>query len=332
MSSLKGKVIGLYFCKNIPNPPLMELIKKVYQEAEKLGYDFEIVQINFHYHFFGTIDFGTNPTVEPCREGISWLTLPFKDPSCRKLQRIFNCSHDDYWDGDCLVIVNTLQADVQFEYSGAEMFRQYGVAAYPFTRYSLYRTEYRRQKREVTLQSLFPPGEPLLRVSHQVDGSPLSGKRVLVLFADQSIIKAGIQYFSRLKSKYNDEKATEEDKFEVVYISTDKSESSFDKYRRRMPWLVHPYSVDFASGCACKVFNTFNWWSMIAVAAFEKDGELIAKQSDIGLNGNWGEGKHRFPFISQDLKTTVRAEVQIRCDLFKYCGYESDDEALVSWE
>ena len=65
---------------------------------------------------------------------MSWLALPFKDPRCKYLKRIFNYPAElNGWDPDPRLVIIGPQGKY-FEPYGADILNRFGMSAFPFTR------------------------------------------------------------------------------------------------------------------------------------------------------------------------------------------------------
>ncbi|KAJ7943088.1 Thioredoxin, nucleoredoxin [Quillaja saponaria] len=216
ISYLKNKVVGLYLSHNGSELPRIEKIKNLYRESKARGYDFEIVHITFHF----CTQLSGNPKYKDViqySKDIPWLMVPYKDPVSRRLCRIFNIPLQDFWKGDCLVIIGPNGSFV--EQYGAEIMEHFGIEAYPFTRDHVAKILSKRLKEEVRFVNMFDPEFPLVhRGGHEVAASKLWGMRVMLLFATYSECKSS-KFVSMLKSKYGAQ--VEDDKFEVVFVPLD---------------------------------------------------------------------------------------------------------------
>lgn len=107
-------------------------LQKAYEQlAQKKN--FEIVFVYIHDAFMSFQDSSENSFWETFKT-MPWLALPFKDPVCKKLQRVFKYPLDADGPGPnpSLVIIGAQGKFV--EQYGADILDEFGVSAYPFTR------------------------------------------------------------------------------------------------------------------------------------------------------------------------------------------------------
>ncbi|KAG5522182.1 hypothetical protein RHGRI_034385 [Rhododendron griersonianum] len=137
-------------------------------------------------------------------EKMPWLSLPFKDKSCVKLARSFEIKTIP-----ALVIIGpdgrTLQPDV------VEAIEEHGIETYPFTpeKFSELEEKDKAKRDAQTLESIL-----------------VSGDLDFVIGKDGHKIKA------------------KDDAFELIFISSDRDQTSFEEYFSEMPWLALPFEDD----------------------------------------------------------------------------------------
>lgn len=144
---LEGKMVGLYFSMNVDElcSEFTPLLADVYKKLKEKGENFEIVLISLD---FEEVQF------KEALETMPWLSLPFKDKSCKKLVRYFELETLP-----TLVIIGpdgkTLNPNV------AELIEEHGIDAYPFTPEKLLElAEIEKAKAEAqTLESLLVSGD-----------------------------------------------------------------------------------------------------------------------------------------------------------------------------
>lgn len=135
--------------------------------------------------------------------------------------------------------------------------------------------------------------------------SMLKGKSVLLLFATFSCYECG-QFLPKLKKMYDKYKGTD-DQFEVIYMSLGcaLSPSSFDQSIRNMPWLIHAYEPQFATAVAERLFGMPPL--LPAIAAFEADGHLDTKESNLAFKKHWDS---KYPFIQAEMDDEICRELK----------------------
>ncbi|WOH03158.1 hypothetical protein DCAR_0522552 [Daucus carota subsp. sativus] len=151
VSDLEDKVVALYFYEELPigeSPDADDLtpkIEMVYRQLAK-NENFEIVLIYAHDTVY-TYDCTTEASFRKTFSKMPWLALPFKDPNCKRLQRIFDhpLSLKDLGPDPTLVIIGPHGNFIE-EY-GVDILLNFGIAAYPFTRKSAAKLEAEKAKR-----------------------------------------------------------------------------------------------------------------------------------------------------------------------------------------
>ncbi|KAK7313094.1 hypothetical protein VNO77_37494 [Canavalia gladiata] len=230
ISELEGKIVGLYFCLSSHRscsdftPQLVE----VYEKLKTKGENFEIVRIPL------------DEDEESFKKGLNsvpWLSLPFKDKICEKLVRYFELSGLP-----TLVIIGsdgkTLHSNV------AEGIEDHGIAAYPFTpeKFAELNEITKAKEATQTLESILVSGELDFVIGKdgvKVPVSELKGKILLLYFSAhwcppcRAFLPKLIDAYHKIKAKDN--------AFEVVFISSDMDQSSFDDFFAGMPWLALPF-------------------------------------------------------------------------------------------
>lgn len=144
-------MVALYFYEELPigeSPDADDLtpkIEMVYRQLAK-NENFEIVLIYAHDTVY-TYDCTTEASFRKTFSKMPWLALPFKDPNCKRLQRIFDhpLSLKDLGPDPTLVIIGPHGNFIE-EY-GVDILLNFGIAAYPFTRKSAAKLEAEKAKR-----------------------------------------------------------------------------------------------------------------------------------------------------------------------------------------
>lgn len=121
-------------------------IDMVYRELAKNGENFEIVLIYDHDTVY-TYDITTEESFRKTFRTMPWLALPFKDPNCKRLQRIFHHPwHLKELGPDPTLVIIGPHGNFIEEF-GADILLNFGIAAYPFTRESAAKLEAEKVKR-----------------------------------------------------------------------------------------------------------------------------------------------------------------------------------------
>lgn len=284
VSQLEGKTVGLYFsltsyrsCMDF-TPVLLE----VYEKLKAKGENFEIVLIPL------------DEDEELFKQGfrnMPWYSLPFKDNGGVKLARYFDLSALP-----TLVIVGpdgkTLHPNV------AEAVDYHGVEAYPFTpeRFEkLAQIEMARQESQ-TLESLLVSDDRDYLVDKsgsKVPVSQLVGKYVLVYFSAnwcppcRAFLPKLVEFYHQIKAKHDD--------VEMVFISSDKDQTSFEEFFDGMPWLALPFG-DHRNAHLTRLFKIFGIPKLVVIGPNGKTISTEAREL-IMLHG-----EKAYPFTEERLK------------------------------
>ncbi|CAH1414961.1 unnamed protein product [Lactuca virosa] len=227
ITDLEGKTVGLYFMlssfesSNDFTPTLI----KVYNELKSKQENFEIVMIPLD---------DNEESFEKELANIPWFSLPLKDKKCEKLVRYFELSTFP-----TLVIIGqdgqTLHPDV------ADAIEEHGINAYPFTADKFSEIEKAKQESQ-TLESVLVSGDldyVIGKDNTKVQVSDLVGKHVLLYFSAhwcppcRAFTPKLVETYHEIKKKH--------DNFQVIFISSDEDQDSFDEYYGSMPWLALPF-------------------------------------------------------------------------------------------
>ncbi|XP_075639723.1 putative nucleoredoxin 2 isoform X1 [Castanea sativa] len=274
VSDLEGKVLGLYFSANWYPPcrNFTPVLVDMYEQLKTNGSDFEIVYVSSDEDLNA---FNNYHALMP------WLAIPFSDLETKKaLNRKF-----DIEGIPCLVI---LQPDNNKDdatlHEGVELVYRYGVRAFPFTKERLENLlEEEREKHErQTLTNLITNHDRDYLLGHpspkQVPVASLVGKTVGLYFSAQWCVPC-VKFIPRLISIYQKikqmlvENGDHED-FEIVFVSNDRNQESFDSYFNGMPWLALPFGDPTVKELA-KHFDVRGIPCLIIIGP---DGKTVTKQ------------------------------------------------------
>ncbi|KAK7361848.1 hypothetical protein VNO77_03933 [Canavalia gladiata] len=284
VSELEGKTVGLYFCLSSHRsfsdftPQLME----VYEKLKAKGENFEIVCIPL------------DEDEESFNKGLNsvpWLSLPFKDKICGKLVRYFELSGLP-----TLVIIGpdgkTLQSNA------AEAIEDHGIAAYPFTPEKFAELDEIMKAREAaqTLESILVSGDLDFVIGKdgvKVPVSALKGKIILLYFSAhwcppcRAFLPKLIDAYHKIKAKDN--------AFEIIFISSDKDQPSFDDFFAGMPWLALPFG-DKRKKFLSRKFNVSGIPMLVAIGS---SGQTVTREARdlVSLYG-----ADAYPFTEERIK------------------------------
>ncbi|KAM0952493.1 putative protein-disulfide reductase [Dioscorea sansibarensis] len=230
VSELEGKVVGLYFSvSSFPGSnEFTPLLVKAYNKLKEKGENFEVVLValddeeSAFNHSFASMP---------------WLAIPFKDKALEKLPR--------YFELETLPTLLVLGADGKtLNPNVAELVEEHGYEAYPFTPEKIQElAELAKARMESqTLESLLVSGEldyVIGKDGVKIPVSELVGKNILLYFSAHWCPPCRA-FLPQLIATYN--KIKEKDSaFELVFLSSDRDQSSFDDYFAQMPWLALPF-------------------------------------------------------------------------------------------
>ncbi|KAF5754059.1 putative protein-disulfide reductase [Helianthus annuus] len=231
VAELEGKTVGLYFMLSTfkRSSDYTGTLVKVYDELKAKDCNFEIVMIPLD---------DDEELLKKELDNVPWLSLPFKDKKCDKLVRYFELSTLP-----TVVIIGpdgkTLHPNV------ADAIEEHGVNAYPFTPDKFAELEKIEKARleAQTLESVLVSGDldfVLGKDGVKIPVSDLVGKHILIYFSAhwcppcRAFTPKLVETYKEIKSKH--------DAFEVIFISSDRDQASYDEYYATMPWLSLPYN------------------------------------------------------------------------------------------
>lgn len=134
----------MYFYEDHPNHELTSKIQEAYDQLAQEE-NFEIVFVYIHDTFM-TFGDASEKSYWKTFKKMPWLALPFKDPVCKKLQRVFKYPMDSLGPGpDPSLLIIGPQGKFVERY-GADILKKHGISAYPFTRNRVAKLEVERIK------------------------------------------------------------------------------------------------------------------------------------------------------------------------------------------
>ncbi|EEF37007.1 nucleoredoxin, putative [Ricinus communis] len=230
VSELEGKTVGLYFSLSSYTScvDFTSTLAEVYEKLKAKGENFEIVFISLD---------DEEETFQQSLANMPWLAFPFNDKGCEKLVRYFELSTVP-----TLVVIGpdgkTLHSNV------AEAIEEHGVQAYPFTPEKFAELAEMEKAREAaqTLESVLVSGDQnfvIGRDGAKIPVTDLVGKNILLYFSAHWCPPCRA-FLPKLVEAYHEIK-TKDDAFEVIFISSDRDQASFDEFFSGMPWLALPF-------------------------------------------------------------------------------------------
>ncbi|KAK9119717.1 hypothetical protein Scep_017810 [Stephania cephalantha] len=284
VASLEGKIVGLYFSASAYGP-CVDFAKKlveVHGELNKRGESFQVVLVSLD---------SDEDSFKETLEGMPWLALPFNDKTCSKLLRYFELSALP-----TLVIIGqdgkTLHPNV------AELVEEYGAQAYPFTPEKVAELEEieKARKEAQTLESILVSGDRDFVIRNggsKVLVSELVGKNILLYFSAHWCPPCRA-FLPKLIEAYHEIKA-KDDGFEVIFISSDRTQEAFDEFFSSMPWLALPFGDERKKSLS----RTFNVSGIPTVIAIGANGKTVTDEAREILMTH---GAKAYPFTAERLK------------------------------
>ncbi|KAK4423825.1 putative nucleoredoxin 1 [Sesamum alatum] len=290
VAELEGKTVGLYIflatydgCLAF-NPKLVE----VYKTLKEQGENFEIVMIPLD---------DDEQSFSEAFEHLPWLSLPVKDKCCAKLVRYFEL------EGLPTVVVigpdgKTLHSDV------ADAIDEHGIKAYPFTPEKFAElAELEKAKREAqTLESILVSKDCDFVIGKdgiKIPVSDLVGKNVLLYFSAhwcppcRAFLPALTEAYHEINKNGN--------VLEVVFISSDSDQASFDEFFSTMPWLALPFG-DKRKESLSRLFKVRGIPMVIAIGP---NGRTVSTEARELIMSH---GAEAFPFTAERLKEIEAAQ------------------------
>ncbi|KAE9614442.1 putative protein-disulfide reductase [Lupinus albus] len=296
VSDLEGKVVGLYFSLT-PDKACIEFTPKLVEIYEKLkveGEEFEVVMIPQD-------DGNDGEEEESFKEWLQsfpWLSLPFKDRSCEKLCRYFELSTIP-----TLVIIGP--DGKTLHYNIVEFIEEHGVAACPFTPEKIIELNEIQKAKDAsqTLESILVSADKDFVIGKdgvKIKVSELVGKNILLYFSARWSSQC-TEFLPELIKVYHNIKANG-NAFEIIFISDDEDQASFDGYFAEMPWLALPYD-DSRVAFLNKKFKIYGIPHLVAIGS---NGTTITQKAR-GLVSLYGTDA--YPFTEERIKE-IEAEYE----------------------
>ncbi|XP_060214260.1 probable nucleoredoxin 1 [Lycium barbarum] len=238
VSELERKTVCLYFamsshreCKNFTLK-----LKEVYENLKRKNFEIVLISLDEKYEDFKE-SFGRMP----------WLALPFNDKNCERLVR--------YFEHKLLPQLVIISPDGKTLQKNAVKFvEEYGDEAFPFTQEKLVTlANLKKKKLEAqTLESILVTADRNFVISNgglKVPVCNLVGNNIILYFAASWSLPSR-EFLPKFVTAYQEIKKKDET-FEVIFISSDQDEPSFNDFFSSMPWLALPFDDErkaFLSG------------------------------------------------------------------------------------
>ncbi|KAK1303030.1 putative nucleoredoxin 1 [Acorus calamus] len=284
ISELEGRMIGLYFSTSGYGrcAEFTLKLKQVYEELKRRGEGLEIVLISLD---------DEEQSFDRDFKGMPWLALPFLDQTYEKLIRYFELQAIP-----TLVIIG--KDGKTLHSNAAELIEEHGMEAYPFSSEKLaWMAEIEKAKREAqTLESLLVSGEldyVIGKDGVKVPVSELVGKNILLYFSASRCAPCRA-FLPKLVDAYHKIKA-KDTAFEVIFISSDTDEASFDGFYAGMPWLALPFGDDRKKSLG----RTFKILGIPAMVAIGPSGRTVTDEAKELISRF---GPDAYPFTDEKVK------------------------------
>nr|GME16327.1 probable nucleoredoxin 2 [Ipomoea batatas]GME20132.1 probable nucleoredoxin 2 [Ipomoea batatas] len=236
---LQNKVIGIYFSANW-HPPcrkFTQVLSDVYAQLKNRNVGFEVVFVSSDedVHAF-----------DAYRACMPWPAIPFSDLETRKeLNRSFGIEGIP-----ALILIQPNNKHDAVVHNGVEVIYRHGMEAFPFTKERLeeLHKEERKKHEKQTLKDLITHRHRYFVLGHsvlqeQVPVDSLTGKTVGLYFSakwchpEQKFTPKLISVYQKIKQETENNGGG----FEVVFVSSDRDQKTFDAYFETMPWLALPF-------------------------------------------------------------------------------------------
>ncbi|PIN25109.1 Thioredoxin, nucleoredoxin [Handroanthus impetiginosus] len=308
---LEGKIVGLYFvlatfngCLAF-NPKLIE----VYKSLREKGENFEIVMVPLD---------DDEASFKEKFENMPWFSLPLKDKCCAKLVR--------YFELESLPTLAVIGPDGKTLHSNVvEAIEEHGVKAYPFTPEKFVELEeIEKARREAqTLESILVSEDSDFVIGKdgiKIPVSDLVGKTVLLYFSAhwcppcRAFLPALMEAYHKINENGN--------VLEVVFISSDRDQTSFNEFFSKMPWLALPFGDKRKESLS----RTFKVRGIPMVVTIGPNGKTVSTEARELIMCH---GAEAYPFTSERLKEIEASYEKMAESWPKKVKYPVHDHELI---
>eukprot|EP00246_Nothoceros_aenigmaticus_P016997 TRINITY_DN800_c0_g1_i1.p1 TRINITY_DN800_c0_g1~~TRINITY_DN800_c0_g1_i1.p1 ORF type:complete len:608 (+),score=153.44 TRINITY_DN800_c0_g1_i1:128-1951(+) len=283
VTELEGKPLALYFSAHWCPPcrAFTPVLKQVYEKLKAEHKDLEIVFVS------GDED---EEAFRGYFEDMPWLAVPFSDQQAKKqLNSLFEVEGIP-----TLVTLDSHGKTVQTD--TVSLIRKHDVDAYPFTpeRAEELRAAEEAKRANQTVEDLLVTADRDYVINHageQVKVSSLHGKTIGLYFSAHWCPPCR-SFTPTLVAVY---KELQEDgkPFEIVFVSSDRDEESFQSYYGEMPWLALPFSDRKAKADLTSYFEVEGIPTLVILTGDGKTATLEGRTMVDTL------GARSFPFTSE---------------------------------
>ncbi|XP_062211497.1 disease resistance protein RGA5-like [Phragmites australis] len=288
ISELQGKYVGLYFVVNGYGPvdEFTAVLAKIYEKLKEVGEQFEVVAVS--------LDKDESSFNESFAK-MPWLAIPQGDKMCEKLVRYF-------FELNVLPTLVLIGPDGKILNNNvADIIQEHGLEAWEGFPFSAEKLEILAEKAKAkaaaqTLESLLVSGDlnyVIGKDGAKVPVSELVGKTVLLYFSAKwcgpcrAFLPTLVKEYNKIKEKNSE--------FAIIFISSDRDQSSFDEFFSDMPWLALPLE-DERKEFLKKNFKVRGIPSLVAIGP---TGQTVSKDAKGQLVIY---GADAFPFTEERLE------------------------------
>ncbi|CAN6312410.1 unnamed protein product [Urochloa humidicola] len=284
ISELEGKYVALLFMVR-PIEEFTAVLTKIYDKLKEVGEKFEVVAVYFNNdELMFNESFASMP----------WLAIPHGDKMCDKLVRYFELRALP-----TLVLIGpdgkTLNNNI------ADVIEEHGSDAregFPFNveKLKIFAEKSKAKAASQTLESLLVKGDLNFVIGKdgaKVPVSELFGKTVILYFSAKWCQPCR-DFLPTLVKEYDKIKKNSDD-FEIIFISIDKDQSSYDEFFSDMPWLALPLR-DERKDSLMKKFKIRAIPSLIVIGPSGMTLTMDAKSHLVA------HGADAFPFTEETLQ------------------------------
>lgn len=227
-----------------------------------------------------------------------WLALPFNDRQTKEeLGDQFQVS------GIPTLLVFDDQGKLVSD-DARDIVASFGAQGYPFTASRLAELQEQKQEelKKLNVQDVLRTSERdyLLHQKEHVPLSQLTGKVVGLYFSAHWCGPCRVT--TPIFAKVHEELKQQDRAFEIVFVSSDSDQHSFDEYYKTMPWLALPYAE---RDLARKLGERFDVDGIPTLILFDENGKFITNEGRAALSQHGAKG---FPFNKQRLEELAEEE------------------------
>ncbi|KAJ4755342.1 Nucleoredoxin [Rhynchospora pubera] len=288
VSELEGKYVGLYFNDSRSGEweEFTPILTQIHEKLKQNNENFEIVTV-----LLDDEESSFNDTLTK----LPFYVIPFEDKSIEKLIRYFELRSLP-----TLVMIGSDGKTLRN--NCADIIEEHGVDAwegFPFSQEKMGILEEKAKAKleQQTLESLLVRGEfnyVVRKDGTKIPVSDLVGKTIILYFSADWCGPCHA-FLPKLIEEYNKIKSKHPDSFEIVFVSSDRDEDSYNDFYSSMPWLALPLD-DPRKSFLKKTFKIRGIPSLIAIGP---NGKTVSKDVRMLLTEH---GAHAYPFTEERIK------------------------------